>query len=91
MHRTRNFNGGIDPDSPDTPVVMAPLLAAKPAPLMYFVTARKSMKPIYGPADVTTCVSWTREEAVTRAAPLEIREVSTGVVFFSFNARGRFG
>lgn len=92
MLANRNLDGGVDlRDIPQEPrKAIAPVPVVAPSPLVYFVTTRKSAKSIFGPADVTACTSWARQEAVVRAASLEVREVGTGAVFFGFDARGVF-
>ena len=76
-----------DKDKPRTTVP-----GEAPGPLSYYVTpAKKAEDLIYGPEGVGACTDWARREAVQRAASLDVREADSGAVFFTFNAKGRFG
>lgn len=73
------------------PRSLRPVQQAKPGPLSYYVTApTRPEDVVYGPADVTACTDWARREASSRSAQLDVREASTGAVFFSFDPKGAF-
>lgn len=69
--------------------MMAPMPGPKPAPLAYYVAAPESTTRLFS-GGATDCTGWARREAVTRGAPLDVREASTGVVIFGFDATGVF-
>lgn len=91
MRRATNFDGTLDTqDVPQEPrKIIAPVPEGKPAPLTYYVTAHKSTAALYR-GDVTACTNWAQREAIAREAPLDVRETTTGEVFFGFNAKGVF-
>lgn len=62
----------------------------QPGPLLYYVTAAKATKALFGPDTVDACTDWARREAASRSVPLDVRETATGSVFFGFDKKGKF-
>ena len=91
MRKATTLGGTLDTaDIPQEPrKIIAPVPGDRPAALAYYVTTTQSTKSLFR-GDVTACTDWAQREAVARSAPLDVRESTTGEVFFGFDTKGKF-